>query len=664
MDGPRLTEERLRYYLDTRQPEREGMCLALLPLLGPYTREQPRRPKGGPDGGRDIEALYQDRPDLEPVVVWGAVGFRNGGGLDAAARHEAAEKFKSDVDRAVGESPTLTAFVFFTNVDLTPAGKDELRAYAREKGHRFVDIFDFERLRHALDSRDGLLIREQYLGIPMPATEQAAFRLPMQRPPRPEHFTGREEEVTWLLAELQPGRQVTLCGLGGMGKTALASEAIWRLAPGGEPPERFPDGVLWHSFYGQPSAEMALDDLARAYGEEVKPNANAAALRALAGRRALMVLDGAEAADNLEAVLAVTGSCGVLLTTRRRGDAPAGWLDLMPLPQAEAVALLAAWGGAYVDDPAAAARVAALLGGLPLAVFLVGRYLATRGQWVGAYVQWLASTPLTALHFGERQHKSIPLLMAHSLAAVSEVARAALGVAGVLTLDVFDCEPVAAALDIPQAEADRTLGELVDYGLLLRLSDGYQVSHALTHTYARQEMGPPGETLARLGEHYAAFAEAQSRLGLPGYRAMESQRSHIVAVYVACLKAGQSHAVHRIASATIRHLDLGNALDLAHASGARYDEEIALGYQGVMFSIQGMAQRAIEYYEQALAISQEIGDRRGTGVWLGALSLEHRKLMNTTAAQTLWQQALSILEDIESPDAAAVLRWLAWMADI
>ena len=56
----------------------------------------------------------------------------------------------------------------------------------------------------------------------------------------------------WLLAELQPGRRVTLCGPGGMGKTALASEAIWRLAPGDVPPERFPDGVLWHSFYGQP----------------------------------------------------------------------------------------------------------------------------------------------------------------------------------------------------------------------------------------------------------------------------------------------------------------------------------------------------------------------------------------------------------------------------
>lgn len=67
----RRTEERLRSHLDSNQVMRERMCLALLPLLGPYTREQPRRPKGGPDGGRDLEAIFQGS-----IPVWGAVGFK------------------------------------------------------------------------------------------------------------------------------------------------------------------------------------------------------------------------------------------------------------------------------------------------------------------------------------------------------------------------------------------------------------------------------------------------------------------------------------------------------------------------------------------------------------------------------------------------------------
>ena len=146
------------------------MCLALLPLLGPYTREQPRRPKGGPDGGRDIEAIYQGT-----TLVWGAVGFRNGGSADDSARKETEEKFKSDMDRAVIENPSLAGFVFFTNVDLTPARIESLKAYAQGKNIGIIDIFDMERMRHVLDSPEGLIARLQYLEIPMSATEQAAL---------------------------------------------------------------------------------------------------------------------------------------------------------------------------------------------------------------------------------------------------------------------------------------------------------------------------------------------------------------------------------------------------------------------------------------------------------------------------------------------------------
>ena len=140
------------------------------PFVGPYTREQPRRPKGGPDGGRDIEAIYQGA-----TVVWGAVSFRNGGGADDSARQEAVEKFKSDLDRAVTENSSLTAFVFFTNVDLTPARIESLKAYAQGRNIKNIDIFDMERLRHVLDSPEGLIARLQYLDIPMSATEQAAL---------------------------------------------------------------------------------------------------------------------------------------------------------------------------------------------------------------------------------------------------------------------------------------------------------------------------------------------------------------------------------------------------------------------------------------------------------------------------------------------------------
>lgn len=169
-DGPRQTEERLRNYLDSNQPMRERLCLALMPLIGPYTRERPRRPKGGPDGGRDIEAIYEGS-----TVAWGAVGFRNGGGNDEQARRDASNKFESDLARALDENPALQAFVFFTNVDLTPTIVEQLKEKAAVSGVSVVDVVDLERLRHALDSPEGLIARLQYLDIPMSATEQIAL---------------------------------------------------------------------------------------------------------------------------------------------------------------------------------------------------------------------------------------------------------------------------------------------------------------------------------------------------------------------------------------------------------------------------------------------------------------------------------------------------------
>ncbi|TMA79926.1 MAG: hypothetical protein E6J74_40395 [Deltaproteobacteria bacterium] len=71
MATPQETEERLRTWT-LGQTERERMCLGLLALDERFSNVRPRRPKGGPDGGRDIEAVLDGSH-----LVWGGVGFRN-----------------------------------------------------------------------------------------------------------------------------------------------------------------------------------------------------------------------------------------------------------------------------------------------------------------------------------------------------------------------------------------------------------------------------------------------------------------------------------------------------------------------------------------------------------------------------------------------------------
>jgi len=70
-------------------------------------------------------------------------------------------------------------------------------------------------------------------------------------------------------------------------------------------------------------------------------------------------------------------------------------------------------------------------------------------------------------------------------------------------------------------------------------------------------------------------------------------------------------------------------------------------------------EQAIEYHQQALAISREVGDRRGEGNHLDNLGIAYRDLGDITCARQCLSQALAIFEEIKSPHAEQVRRQLA-----
>jgi tetratricopeptide (TPR) repeat protein len=483
-------------------------------------------------------------------------------------------------------------------------------------------------------------------------------RLPLQKPTRAQHFIGREKELTSLLQDLQPGRVITICGPGGMGKTALAAEAIWQLAPGNEPSQKFPDGIICHSFYHRPQAALVLEAIAMAYGEDPRAGGPLdAAKRALDGRQALIFLDGTEVCEDLQTVLSITASCGVLITTRRHSDAPADFSDLPPLPLDKAVQLLQAWAGTLASDRDICQSICKLLGCLPLAIFLVGRYMAQRRQMGREYLAWLEKTPLKALDLGERQHQSIPLLMEHSLAQVSDQARDCLGVAGVLAQNPFEPDIIAVAREITVADANLSLGELVDFGLLTRPDDCYRIAHALVHTYARSELPMQSSALSRLAEYYNEFIRKQTPLGPPGYVLLDAQREHILSVQSACHKAELWRAVRKLTWAIREYLDLQGhwtvrvavlqaGLDAARHDEARYDEASFLNSLGLAYADLGDARKAIEYYEKALAIFRTIGKKLGEGAALGNLGVAYKNLGDSRKAIEYHEQALAIDREI------------------
>jgi tetratricopeptide (TPR) repeat protein len=73
---------------------------------------------------------------------------------------------------------------------------------------------------------------------------------------------------------------------------------------------------------------------------------------------------------------------------------------------------------------------------------------------------------------------------------------------------------------------------------------------------------------------------------------------------------------------------------------------ITLGNLGLAYSGLGENRKAIEYYEQALKISREIGDRKKEGIWLGDLGNAYRDLGETRKAIEYYEQTLKIFREI------------------
>ena len=488
-------------------------------------------------------------------------------------------------------------------------------------------------------------------------THQApAPSIPLQRPPRVEHFINRETELAQLLNDLQPGRVVTLIGTGGIGKSALAAEAVWRLAPDNEPPEPFPDGIIFHSFYNQPQVVRAFENIARAFGQEAQPTPHEAARRALIRRQALLVLDGTENADNLRQLLTIASGCGVLITTRRRTDAAGSWVDISPLPLNEAQQLLQAWGKTQVRDQAAGQQICELVGGLPLAVCLVGRYLYQTGETASEYLEWLKATPMEALEQGDFSQMSIRLLLKRSVNQVSESAQQVLAIAGLLAPAPFSWQIIKAGLHMSARQVRRILGELVSYSLLIRPSDRYEVSHPLIHTYGG-EMPVPSEVVTRVVSYYTQLADEQSQQGPTGYAILDAERPHFLRLLDTCLASQDWEAVKTLVWAIDNYLDIQGhwtervtfleaGLVAERALGLQKDEGAFLGKLGNTYHALGEVEKALECYEKALVIQQQIGDVIGEADTLDNLGNIYRDLGEVEQAISCYQQALKIQQTL------------------
>ena len=205
-------------------------------------------------------------------------------------------------------------------------------------------------------------------------------------------FIGRDSEVAEVQAALRTHRLVTLTGVGGVGKTRLATEVGARLA------DEFPDGVWFFELAAVTDPGAVPDAVAAVLGITQQPGktVSESVAAALEGRVRLLVLDNCEhvrdaAADLVEAILAQSATVKIVATSREGLGVADEQLWLVPsldvgagvdsaaasLFVARARSVSSRFSLSNADEAGAVVEICRRLDGIPLAIELAASRMAS-----------------------------------------------------------------------------------------------------------------------------------------------------------------------------------------------------------------------------------------------------------------------------------------------
>jgi tetratricopeptide (TPR) repeat protein len=296
------------------------------------------------------------------------------------------------------------------------------------------------------------------------------------------------------------------------------------------------------------------------------------------------------------------------------------------MPPDDAVAVVQAWRAQPQADNSVIERIVQLVGGLPLALRLVGSYLALHPDEGEDYLAWLEEDVWQVLDQGSTTHKSVPTLLGRSVAHLSADAQSVLGVIGMFALAPFERAFVTDVVQVAARAASRALGELVDYGLLVRVGAAYEVSHPLIHTYARQVL-------------------------LAGKEA--TQQAALVARLVTVLIehfSGVDHSNWEACERLVPHVQ-AVAAQMEQQSTAQVEAAALFGQAGWYLRDRGRYEQAASLYQRALAIREhQLGPNHpNTASSLNDLANLYQDQGKYPETEPLYQRALAIYEQQLGP---------------
>jgi len=355
--------------------------------------------------------------------------------------------------------------------------------------------------------------------IPLPHTEDG--------------LVGRDELLSLLKQRLctdNPPTLSALYGLPGVGKTALAIE----LVHDPDIQHHFSDGILWVALGPRPDVSEQLSRWGTLLGCATAEMANvedeadwARVLHSTIGlRQMLLVIDDAWRGEDALAFKVGGPHCAYVLTTR----IPSVALDIAnngatlvrELNEDDGLKLLARFVPDIVaNEPCATRALVQSVGGLPLALTLMGRYLKSQAyssqpRRLRAALERLGRPEerlrLTTPQAPLEHHTSLPAEIPLSLNAVIGTSAWQLDEAAqrvLLLLSAFPAKPYSfseeAALAV-SAASEQTLDVLVDAGFLESIGSGRYTLHPTIADFARARLH---DTTAdeRMVEYFTGYVE-------------------------------------------------------------------------------------------------------------------------------------------------------------
>jgi predicted ATPase len=342
--------------------------------------------------------------------------------------------------------------------------------------------------------------------------------------PAPSSLIGRESELDTVAIELAAHRLVTLTGVGGVGKTRLATEVAARLA------DEFPDGVWLFELapVGDPAA--VPDAVAAILGITQQPgqSVSESVATALDGRVRLLVIDNCEhvrdaAGDLIEAILAHSATVKILATSREG----LGVADeqLWPVPSLDVSAGIDSAAAALFldrartvgpgpspatpDEASAIVEICRRLDGIPLAIELAAsRMVSMTAREVRDRLDHRFRL-LTGSRRGQERHQTLRHAVAWSYDLLDDAEKQLLN----------SCSVFAGGFDLQSACAIATSGDVDEYTILDLLD-------ALVRKSLLVADRSSGQTRFSMLETIRQFAEEQLALSGGADQARAAHASH------------------------------------------------------------------------------------------------------------------------------------------